>query len=101
MCKDIITDRKIFHSIDCILTLVTVSSWSSLDENAYSLTLVIPIFCNTLYPVQMSKVSFDTQDSLLTDTSCKITKQFISFQHTVAQNTYSHPSRMEWVHRED
>ena len=74
MCKDIITDRKIFHSIDCILTLVTVSSWSSQDENIYSLTLVIPIFFNNMFPVKMSKVSVDSQGIFLTNTSCKIRK---------------------------
>jgi hypothetical protein len=95
MCKDIITDRKIFHSIDCILTLVTVSSQSSQDENIYSLTLLIPIFCKNMYPIQMSKLSVHSQGSLLTDTSCKIRKQFVPFQHTVAWNTYSHSKRQE------
>ena len=74
MCKDIITDRKILHSIDCILTLVTVSSWSSQDEHIYSLTLLVPIFCNNMYPIQMSKLSVDSQGSLFTNTSCKISK---------------------------
>jgi hypothetical protein len=93
------SQTEIFQSIDCILTLVTVSSWSSHDENNCWVTSVIPIFCNNLYPVQMSKVSSDTQG--FPDTSYKLRKQLISFQHTAAQNTYCHPNRKEWVHKED
>ena len=61
---------------------------------------MILIVCNSLYNVQMSKVSFDTQDNLLTVSSCKIIKQTKSFQNTMAQSTHSHYKGEELKHNE-
>ena len=50
-------------------------------------TSMILIICNNPYTIQMSKVSPDTRDNLLTVTPCKFRKQFTSFLHTIAQHT--------------
>jgi hypothetical protein len=61
---------------------------------------MILIVCSRQYTLQMSKVSSNTKDNLLIDTSCKIRRQVISFKHTMAQNAPSHSNKLECEHRE-
>lgn len=86
-------------SVNKILTQVTIGSGSSMKK-MYLVISMILIVCNSTYNVQMSKVSLDTQDNLLTVSSCKIIKQTKSFQNTMAQNTHSHSKGEELKHSE-
>lgn len=58
---------------------------------------MIILIGKSCYTFQMPKVSSDTQENLLIITSCKIRKQAISFQHTMARNTLSHSKRQGCV----
>lgn len=86
-------------SINKILTQVTIGSGSSMKK-MYLVMSMILIVCNSPYNVQMSKVSFDTQDNLLTVSSCKIIKQTKYFPNTMVQNTHSNSKGEELKHSE-